>query len=461
MEHPVPATRTRFVVLAFLGTLVFVLYLDRVCISRAALDIQEEFQLSDTEIGLVFGAFTIAYGLFEVPTGRWGDRFGSRGVLTRIVLWWSAFTALTGCVPAFRYGSGFQISLGGWSAAIPPLVSSFGLLMLIRFLFGAGEAGALPNTARVVARWIPSHERGWAQGAVLTCMQIGGLTAPVVATYLIKSLGWRWSFAVFGSTGVVWGALFYWWYRDDPEQHPSVNSAERELIASGCAHGPAGHDHPPIPWKMVLSSRNVWLLGLIMTASASASYMYMSWFPSYLVKARAVSSDYSGWLTSFVLGGGAIGSFCGGPLGSLVVHWTGEGRWSRRLLGATLLAGAGLLLGSSISCDTPEVACACAAAAAFCGHAQISNWWAATMSISGNHLGAMFGLLNSMGVPGAFGSQVFLGMYVDSRKAAGFLGRDQWDPAFFFYAGVLLFGAACWLLVDPTKSAVEESPPAS
>ncbi|HLJ10074.1 MAG TPA: MFS transporter [Planctomycetaceae bacterium] len=455
MENPTRPTRARFVVVAFLSTLVFVLYVDRICIGKARGAIERDLGLSHTQMGLVFGAFTLAYGLFEVPTGRWGDRFGSRGVLTRIVLWWSVFTALTGCVWKFSFDSGitYHLAFRSWQQDVPLVFNSFVLLLLIRFLFGAGEAGALPNTARVVARWIPVHERGMAQGIILTCMQLGGAVSPIVATYLIKAVGWRLSFVILGSLGVVWGSLFYWWFRDDPASHPAVNDAEKALCNASAEPGTT--EHPAIPWRLVLSSANVWLMGLIMTASAFASYMYMFWLPTYLEEARGVSESKSGWLSGSVLAGAAIGSFCGGPLSTSVVQWTGETRWTRRLLGFSLVAAAGLFLGGSIYCDSPTAACLCIAMAGVCGQAQVSNWWAVTMDISGKHLGAMFGLLNSLGVPGAIASPIFLGSFADYRKSLGFTGRAQWDPAFAVYSAILLAGATCWLLVDSTKSAVE------
>src|SRR5204862_5443972 len=149
------------------------------------------------------GAFMISYAVFEVVTGHWGDRYGSRRVLTRIVLWWSAFTALTGCVPLF------SLNVGG-----VVLFNSFLLLLLVRFLFGAGEAGALPNAARVISQWLPPGRRGPAQALISTSAQIGGATAPRVAAYFIQSeyLGWRWSFVLFGSLGVVWAFLFARWF---------------------------------------------------------------------------------------------------------------------------------------------------------------------------------------------------------------------------------------------------------
>jgi len=452
-----PPTRARYVVLAFLAALVFVLYLDRVCIARAALSMEDELGLSHAQMGYIFGAFTIAYGLFEVPTGRWGDRFGSRGVLTRIVLWWSVFTALTGCVAKFSWDSGrsIEFALGSFSRDIPLAFNTFVLLVILRFLFGAGEAGALPNVARVVERWASPHERGIAQGVILTAMQIGGAAAPVFTDELIQHIGWRLSFAFYGCLGVIWGVLFYRWYRDDPAEHPAVNQTERMLLARSQKDAPQGDSHPPIPWRMVLSSANVWLLGLIMTSSAFASYMYMFWLPTYFKEAHNVNEETAARLQALVLVGAAGGSFCGGYLSTRVVRWTGENRWSRRLLGFAMLASAAALLGASVLCASPLQTGLVVATAAFFGHAHIGNWWAATFEISGRHLGALFGLVNSLGVPGAFGSPIFMGEFADYRKGLGFTGRERWDPAFFVYAGVLLLGAICWLLVDATKSATE------
>src|SRR5437879_5899830 len=192
-----PATRVRYRVLGFLTSLSFVLYMDRVCISQAVGAIEREMELTKSQMGYVLGAFTVAYGLFEIPTGRWGDRFGSRRVLTRIVLWWSAFTALTGCVPYYDL-----------QVLTVPL--SLALLILIRFLFGAGEAGAIPNSARILKHWFSSVERGRMQGRYQAAMHVGGAVAPVFAAWIIAEAGWRATFVIFGGIGIVWAALFYW-----------------------------------------------------------------------------------------------------------------------------------------------------------------------------------------------------------------------------------------------------------
>src|SRR5262245_57278971 len=198
MRQPAPA---RWGVLIFLCTLALLLYIDRICIGQAETSIRSELGFDKKQMGWVFSAFMLAYCLFEVPTGHWGDRFGSRGVIARIVVWWSIFTALTGA--AFGFYS----------------------LVAIRFLFGAGEAGAFPNAARVVTRWFPVGERGFSRGAITTTSMLGGAIAPPLAAGLMQHVGWRATFAIFGTLGLVWAAAFYWWFRDDPLEHTAVGSA--------------------------------------------------------------------------------------------------------------------------------------------------------------------------------------------------------------------------------------------
>jgi MFS family permease len=443
----------RYGVLAFLCALAFVLYIDRICISKAAPQIEADLGISHTAMGFVFGAFTLAYGLFEVPTGRWGDRYGSRHVLTRIVLWWSAFTALTGCVWPFTLDSGWRLRVPWAEAGIPLLLDGLLLLLVIRFLFGAGEAGALPNAARVVARWFPADARGPAQGLINTAMLLGGAVTPVLAAYLIKAVGWRGSFALFGLLGVVWAAAFYAWFRDDPAEHPAVNEAERRLIEAG--RPVEAGEHPPVPWRRVLGSANVWLLGGVIACSAFTSYMYYFWYPTYLEQGRGVGPIESGWLAGLVLAGGAVGCTLGGYLGDGLVRRTGSPRWGRRLVGAGGLGAAALALLGSLACDSAVAAAALTAVACLSACTTLASWWAVVTAISGRHLGALFGLMNSLGVPGAIGSQLFFGSFADFRRAHGYYGRDQWDPGFYVYAGALLLGAVGWLFIDPARSAVE------
>jgi MFS family permease len=349
------------------------------------------------------------------------------------VLWWSLFTALTGAA------------------------NGLVMLLIVRFLFGAGEAGALPNAARVLSRWFPADARGPAQGIVVTAALVGGTIAPVVTEYLIGSLGWRWAFAALGVPGVLWAAGFYWWFRDDPAEHRATNEEERQYIKAGAAQAALGEQHPSIPWRRVVASGNVWLLGSVISCSAFTTYLFFSWYPTYLQEARSVTPVESGWLSSLVLAGGAIGSTAGGYLSDWLVSRTGNRRWSRRAIGVGSLGGAAVAMMASIWCDSPWLAAALAAWACLFVHLQQASWWAAVAEISGPHLGALFGLMNSLGVPGAAGSQLFLGRFVDWMGGLGFVGRVRWDSAFYVYGSVLLLGALCWLFIDTTRPVQEAS----
>jgi MFS family permease len=423
IPDPEPAdrpTRARFVLAGWLCALAAILYLDRICMSQAVPPIRDELKLSNEQMSYVQMAFTVAYGLFEVPTGRWGDRVGGRAVLTRVAAWWSAFTALT--------GAGFG------------LVS----LVVIRFLFGAGEAGAYPNVARVLSRWVPAAERGRVQGLLLAAAQIGGLAAPVLAAYLIDLAGWRWTFVVFGGLGVIWAVGFWGWFRDDPAEHPGVNAAELEIIRAGT--GAPAPTRVPVPWRAVFDTPGIWLLGLCTTCSAFNTYFYFSWFPTYLMDARKVSNADAGWLSTLSLTGSAVGVLAGGWAADRVTRLGPRRVWGRRLLGAGAMVTAAASLYFGARCESPLALAGLASVSTLAILFTLPTWWSAAIEQSGRHVGALFGLMNSLGVVGALASQWFVGAFSDWRKGLGYTGRAQWDPIFDVYVGVLLVGAAAWAM---------------
>jgi MFS family permease len=451
VPRDVPAerpSRVRYGVLAFLAAMTFVLYLDRACINQAAPTIKEELGISETQKGFIFGAFTLAYAIFEIPAGWWGDRYGSRRILTRIVVWWSVFTAMTGAA---------------WG---------FGSLLVIRFLFGAGEAGALPNSARVLREWFPESSRGRAQGFVTTAMMIGGACAPMAAQWLIDVVGWRWTFAAFAVLGVAWAIAFYIWFRDDPAEHPATNEAERLLIGEGQRHrstvspddvavvdDPAfGKAHGPIPWDRGVGCANIWLLSGVMIAMATMSEIISSWYPTYLQQARGAAPALSGQLASMVLGAGAMGTFLGGWLTDWLVQRTGSLRWGRT---SQAVVGAGIgAVGvlASLWTDSTFLASVFVALAAFGAQLQLPAWWASATRVSGRHLGALFGLMNMVGGVGRLFSQIFVGGFADWRKSLGHTGRAQWDPAFYSYVVIALIGMIFWALINPEKTVDDQEP---
>src|SRR5580765_7314389 len=191
-------------VLLLLIALAIITFLDRISIAVAGPRIQEELHIGPARWGWVIGAFVLAYGLFEFPTGALGDRIGQRRVLTRIVLWWSAFTSLT------------------------PAACGFPALVVTRFLFGAGEAGAFPNISGAIVRWFPAQERARTQGFVWAASRMGGALSPLIVVPLQSAVGWRLTFVLLGAVGVVWALFWRALYSD----HPAGAGEEAPLHAS-------------------------------------------------------------------------------------------------------------------------------------------------------------------------------------------------------------------------------------
>ena len=408
-------TKARYKVLSVLCLLSGILYLDRICISAAIDSIQKDLKITNTQTSYFLMAFTLAYGLFEIPTGRWGDRLGARRVLTRISLWWSAFTALTGACS------------GLW------------MLVGIRFLFGAGEAGAFPNVARVMSRWFPDHERGRAQGILLAASQVGGAVAPFLAAMLIREIGWRWTFAAFGSVGAIWAAGFYVWFRDDPADHDAANTAEVAYIGRGAS---ASNVHTQIPWTLVVRNPSIWFLSLIMACGSFNSYIYFSWFPKYMKSGRSVEETEAGLMASMVLACSAAGTLAGGYLLDWFASRGGIGR--KRLLGGSSFFLASAMLGCGLLSGDPWLAAFFAALSCFATQATQPLWWTCAIGISGKHIGALFGLMNSVGVFGAMSSQYLVGALADFLGARGYTERAQWDPIFYINMGVLIVAGLLW-----------------
>ncbi len=423
-------SRTRLGVLGLLCAMSFILYLDRVCMGQALKSIEADLGLQRWQTTWVTMVFTLAYGLFEMPTGRLGDRMGSRRVLTRIVLWWSAFTMLTGAC---------------WN---------FASLLTVRFLFGAGEAGAYPNAARVIARWFPVGERGRVQGLMLAAGQAGASLSPGLTAQIIATVGWREAFVLFGLVGVVWASLFWCWFRDSPAEHPNINSRELQLIGTEAAPS----YHRPIPWRQVAGNRTIFLLGLIVTCLAFVAYLYLSWYPTYLQEARGVSLATSGWLASLALAGGGLGLVSGGVILDRISRQSVRPLARRRLAATLSHVSAAVLLVFAVRSESPIVSACFAAASSFAMFVPQSAWWSCAIEVSGPHIGALFGLMNGVGVVGAISSQYFFGRFPEWRGQMGYLGRAQWDPAFYVCVALLLIAAASWQRVHPQKDRIVEPP---
>src|SRR6187397_2148170 len=319
-------TRARYRVLAFTTILAIITYLDRVAISTAAPAVRSDMGLDAVQMGWVFSAFTWAYAIFEIPSGWMGDVMGPRKVLTRIVIWWSAFTAATGVA---------------WN---------FASLVVARLLFGIGEAGAFPNTSRSFAKWFPVAERGAAHGWVFMGTRMGGAITPPLVVALMATFGWRHMFFMFGALGVVW-AWFWWrWFRDEPSQHQDVNAAELALIEHSDEPKEAA---PAFKWSELLTPNLLLVYGMYFTMGYTL-YFNLTWLPTYLKDVRGFTLQQAGWLSAVVLFTGGVMTYVGGKLTDILVKK--YGLKVGRSMGVVTLPIAGLLLIGAAQTENPMAA---------------------------------------------------------------------------------------------------------
>lgn len=413
-----PQSRVRGRVLGFAFSLAAITYLDRICISAAAPFMMKDLQLTVLEMSAVFSAFTLSYSLFEVPSGWLGDLKGPRRVLTRIVIWWSVFTMATGFAQGFRS------------------------LLAIRFLFGAGEAGAFPNLARSLSRWFPLRERGRANGVMLLGSRVGGMLSAPLALLFISWWGWRVTFVVFGLLGLVWAAAWSAWYRDRPADHPAITPEEIAWIQQD---GPAQTVPTPMPWGALFASRNLYAICLMYFAFGYGLYFYFTWLPTYLITVLGFSPLAGGVFAAlpFLLAG--LADLAGGWLTDHLSRHYGL-RVGRCYLGCGAFLVCAALLFTSTLAPSPVAKALLLAFALAAADFALSAGWAVPLDIAPDHAGVMTGWMNTFGNLGGLFGPLVVGVAVDRWQS--------WTIPFYIAAVMYVGGALAWLAIDPTKPLV-------
>lgn len=440
-------TRIRYSVLGFACSLALLTYLDRICIMQAKESIRVDLGFSEKDMGLIFAAFIVGYLLLEVPGGWMGDRWGSRRVLGGIVLAWSLFTALTGCVWGFTWDSGRQLGIG--SLAVPLALNSLALMLLIRFLFGLGEAGAFPNITRVIRNWFPRSERGFALGLVWTFARLGGALAPLVLSFLTLMFGWRQAFWMLGLGGAAWAMIFYLRFRDRPEEHPLCNDAERALIGHASAAS-EGNDHAWPSWRSLAGSLTVWAVCAASFFINLGWYFYATWQPKYWQEVHHIDYADSGWLTGAPFVCGAAGTLLGGFGSDLMLRRGISRRWSRSLIGIAgyLLAGLCILLTGFTTTIWQAETLLCLGF--LVNDLTVPIIWAVCTDVGGRSAGALSGLMNMVGGFGAVISPALL-PYAHELLHAHFDHHLCWRIIFAGLASSWFLGALAWVFIDAGK----------
>ncbi|MCC6264573.1 MAG: MFS transporter [Bryobacterales bacterium] len=416
-SRPERPTRTRYRVAGFLFLLAGVTYLDRICISTLAPYISRDLGLTKMQMGVVFSAFAVSYAAFEILSAWWGERVGARRVLTRIVTWWSVFTMATAA--SWNYAS----------------------LLAIRFLFGAGEAGAWPNATLAFSRWIPARERGRVQGLFFAAAHLAGGVTPFLVIVLLTFLPWRGVFLVCGAVGLLWAVAWSRWFRDEPRDHPEVNPAEAELIESErrlARHSAGGR---PLG-RLLLASPNVWLLCLAYFSNCYGSYFVMTWLPTYLAEYRGFEHEALGVVAGLPLVLSVIGDVAGGTITDSLARRFGLrfGRVAVSVVGYALASAAMFV---SIWSSSAAVAAGMIAVAIAASMFTLAATWAACMDIGGDHSAVVSATMNTAGQIGS----------ILSPLAAGWLVTrfSDWQLPLLILAVLYAVSAILWLFVNPGK----------
>jgi ACS family glucarate transporter-like MFS transporter len=416
------ATNARRNLLWMIFTLTVITFLDRLAIAAAMPGMTRDFGFTAAEKGYIFSAFSIAYAAFEIPSGWLGDRFGARLALTRIVLWWSAFTSLTGAALGFRS------------------------MVLIRFLFGAGEAGAFPNVARAISRWFGVAEQGRAMSVSFLGLAAGSALAAPLIFSLLEWQHWRWVFVELGVLGAIWALVWHRWFRDEPGEHPGVNAVELGRIRAGQLDADLTEPHR-VDWRAVLTSPNMIRINLMYFAYGYGIFFYMTWLPTYLIEGRGFSIGSTKWLASLPWVISLPSYLLGGWLTDRLARRPGGLRLARGGVGITgYLLSAGLLI-LVARVENHELAAALLALALCAQTLTACAAWAVCLDVGRRNAGVVTGLMNTIGNVGGALAPVVVGIAV---------GRFQsWNLPFYIMAGLFTLGAIVWAFIDPEQSVLE------
>jgi sugar phosphate permease len=413
-------THVRYAVLGLVVMVTFITYLDRALLANAMPSIQKEYGFSIQTMGLILSCYNWAYALFQIPSGWFGDRAGPRLALASVVVWWSIFTFMSG------------------------LSNSMAMLMVCFFLLGMGEAGAFPISNRALSRWMLPNERGIAQGTAHAGSRLASAVAPVLVAMLIGLYGWHMPFFLFALVGIVWAGAWFWYYRDVPSEHAGVGAVERETIAAALG---AGKTRQPIPWKLILSSRRIWLLAAMYFCYNYSLNMFLAWYPKYLEGARGYSLAEMGLFSSLTLAAAFIGDICGGLFSDLIIRRTGRIKFARQSVAITGFLIAAFFIPLGCWAQDRYVTAAMFGLGLFGLELVVGNSWAVTLDIGGSFAGSCSAVMNTFG---NIGGAIMAG-------ATGFIVHAYgWNPAFYVVSVLCLVGALLFTQIDAGRRLISD-----
>jgi ACS family glucarate transporter-like MFS transporter len=435
-HSPQSPTRIRWLLIGWLFVLSAVAFLDRVNLSIAGTRLSADYHLSDVQFGLLSTVFLLGYAFFQTPAGWLADRWGPRRVLAGGVMWWGIFTALTAAVP-----TGLR----------NPLL----LLLLARFLLGVGEAVMYPCSNQFVACWIPTQERGLANGLIFAGVGVGSAASPSLITYIMIHHGWRTSFWICALLGLAAGLIWFLASRDSPEQHPLVSTSELAVIRDGLSFAkrvpgdgtlPSGQKQPsaPVPWSNILKHREVWLITISYFGYGYVAWIFFAWFFIYLARVRGMNLKSSAFYATLPFLAMALGCAVGGLVADFLTKRAGR-RAGRCGVAAVGLALTGIFLAFGSIVDNAPLASVILAGGAGALYLSQSSYWAISADIGGPFSGSVSGFMN-------MGAQ--LGGAVTASLTPFIAAHFGWTTSFLVAAALAFLSSAAWLIVDPNRPLV-------
>jgi ACS family glucarate transporter-like MFS transporter len=383
-------------------------FIQRVNISIAGHSIAHDFHLSDLQLGKLFSAFFISYGLFQIAGGWAVDRLGPRRVLALAAVLWAAFSVLTASFPV-------------------GLAQAFLMMWSVRFLLGMSESVMFPSSNRWVANWIPTAERGLANGLIFAGVGVGSALTPPLIRYAMVQFGWRASFCICGGVGLLAAAGWYSLARDHPDQHSWVNDAERKWIHEGIPQGDPV-DAPKITWSAILGSKDVWAIALSYFCLGYTPGFFFTWFFIYLNRVRGMSlqtASYYGMLPFIAM---SLGAAFGGWLADVISRDFGRW-WGRCGVAAFGMAGSG--------------ASAVLAAGAGSIYIAQSSYWTLSADLGKGSSGTLSGFINMACI---------IGDALAAIATPAIAAHYGWTASFLTSATFCVIGGTLWLVVNPNRS---------
>lgn len=406
--------KKRNLVLIMLTILGVITFIDRINISVAGDSIMTDLNLSESQWGWVLSAFILSYSLLQIPLGIWGDKKGQRVVLTAIILWWSVFTGMTGAAGGF--------------------VS----LLIIRFMFGVGEAGAYPNMTSAIRRWFPKNETGKAQGYIWAASRFGGALAPLTVIPLMALFGWRMTFVIFGALGIIWGVVWLIWFKDNPSKIKGIKKEELDELAAKEVGSPSAKT----PWKAFVKSRQFWLLLSMYWFYVWGSWFFFSWFPTFLERGRGFSKTELTYAVAVPFLMGVIGNISGGYLSDKLSVKYGI-KIGRRVLGVGGLSiSAVLMFLSGFIPGKLEVFIFMSLCFGVMDM-MLPSAWALCIDLGGKFSGAISGAMNTAGNLGGFVCAALFGYLVEAS--------GNYNFPLYVIAAMLMISAVLFLMINPGK----------